>query len=237
MIEVSDLARSRQISAAAGSTTSGDTQISEFAATNAETTEPLLAQAIAGDTVALERLLVPYQSRLLSRFRRRMPVSLARVLAAEDLLQESFFEIVRSIRSFVPSGSHAFERWLITIADNRLIDAIRTWAAAKRGGGWRLATTDPYQSQTASLYELVCVDSRTPSRVVAATEMEEAIVQAIERLKDDYRDAVRLRFLENLEIAEVARRLGRSVWSAHKLCARGLHQLEQIVSPGLRSSV
>ena len=88
-----------------------------------------------------------------------------------------------------------------------------------------------------SLYELVCVDSHSPSRVVATSEMEEAVVLAIGRLKDDYRDAVRLRFLENLEIAEVARRLGRSVWSAHKLCARGLQQLEQIVSPGLRSSI
>src|SRR5262245_6261693 len=97
----------------------GDTQISEPAPTTAGKSEPLLAQAIAGDTVALERLLVPYQSRLLARFRRRMPMSLARVLAAEDLLQETFFEVVRSVQSFVPSGPHAFERWLITIADNR----------------------------------------------------------------------------------------------------------------------
>lgn len=179
---------------------------------------------------------MPYQSRLLARFRRRMPASLARVLAAEDLLQETFFEIVRSIRSFAPIGPHAFERWLITIADNRLIDAIRAGAAAKRGGGWGPAIADPHQSHAASLYELVCVDSCSPSRVAATAEMETAIAQAIARLKEDYRDAVRMRFLENLDISEVARRMGRSVWSAHKLCARGLQQLQQIITSELPST-
>ena len=95
----------------------------------------LLSQAVAGDQLALQRLLIPFQSRLLARIRRKLPVSLSRVIAAEDVLQEAYVDVFRAIGGFQRQGDGAFYRWLLTIADNRVIDMIRAHQAAKRGGG------------------------------------------------------------------------------------------------------
>lgn len=160
-----------------------------------------------------------------------MPPTLARVLAAEDLLQECLLDVFRTITAFRPSGTHAFERWLVTIADNRLIDAIRAWSAAKRGGGMVMAEALSGRSAAIPLLELVRVDSHSPSRSVVSHEIEAAVRVAIDGLKEDYREAVRLRFLEGLDIAEVAARMRRSEWSVHKLCNRGLRQLESALGP------
>ena len=191
----------------------------------------LLSQAIAGDIVSLQRLLSGYQSRLLGRLQRKMPPTLARVLAAEDLLQECLLDVFRTITTFRPTGAHAFERWLITIADNRLIDAIRAWSAAKRGGGMAIAEALSGRSAAIPLLELVRVDSHSPSRSMVSHEVEAAVRVAIGELKEEYRDAVRLRFLEGLEISEVAQRMQKTEWSVHKLCARGLRQLETALGP------
>ncbi|MFZ4574214.1 MAG: RNA polymerase sigma factor [Phycisphaerales bacterium] len=195
----------------------------------------LLGRAIAGDVVALERLLVRYQSRLLARLRRKLPASLARVIAAEDVLQDAFLAVFRGIRSFRPSGPLAFERWLITITDNCMLDAIRAAAAAKRGGGWTMADAGFDGSRALSMLDMVAIDSHTPSRSTANRELAAAVVSAIERIRPDYREAVRLRFLEGRAIPEIAAKLGRTDWSVHKLCARGLRELETELSPHRKS--
>lgn len=43
----------------------------------------------------------------------------------EDLTQETFLKMIRSIEKFEPDGSAAFGTWLITIAKNCYIDHLR----------------------------------------------------------------------------------------------------------------
>jgi RNA polymerase sigma-70 factor (ECF subfamily) len=69
---------------------------------------------------------------------------------------------------------------------------------------------------------------------VAGHDVEAAIHAALAELKDDYREAVRLRFLQGLEISEVATRMGRTEWSVHKLCSRGLKCLRDVLGDGSR---
>lgn len=44
---------------------------------------------------------------------------------SEDLTQETFLKMIRSIERFDPGGSAAFGTWLITIAKNCYIDHLR----------------------------------------------------------------------------------------------------------------
>jgi RNA polymerase sigma factor (sigma-70 family) len=203
-----------------------------------QTGTDLLQRAIAGDSVALERLLVRYQSRLLRRLHRKIPATLARVVAPEDVLQETLFSVFRAIGNFRPTGLFAFERWIVTIADNCLLDAIRGAGAAKRGGGWGRVTGTFDQSHALGLLDMVAADTRTPSRATADREMVRTVLGAIGRLRPEYQEPVRLKFVDGLHTAEVAHRLGKSEWSVHKLCARGLRDLEAVLAenwrPGLR---
>lgn len=187
----------------------------------------LLVRAVGGDRSALEQLLIPYQGRLLSRLERKIPSALRNIVAPEDLLQETFVEVFRQIQGFQPKGLAAFVRWLIMVTDGRLISAIRRHATLKRGGDRAAIDLVIEGSSAIPLLEMLQVDLRSPSRAAASQEAVTAIAAALRSLKPDYRDAVRLRFLEGLEIAEVAQRLGRSEWSVHKLCSRGLRELRE----------
>ncbi|GMU83542.1 MAG: RNA polymerase sigma factor [Planctomycetota bacterium] len=189
----------------------------------------LLDRATAGDSAALEQLLIPYQGRLLNRLERKLPPALRNFLAPEDLLQETFVEVFRQIQRFRPQGIGAFVRWLIMVTDGRLINAIRQHATLKRGGG-RLGVDPTIDGSSAvPLLELLHVDSQSPSRTYAGQEAATAIATALGSIKPDYRDAVRLRFLEGLEVPEIARKLGKSEWSVHKLCSRGLRELREVL--------
>ncbi len=94
----------------------------------------LLARAVEGEHLALQRLLIPYQRRLLARIKRKLPTFLKGMTAPEDVLQEVYVEVFGAIRAFRDQGNGAFYRWLLTIADNRVIDIVRAQCAAKRGG-------------------------------------------------------------------------------------------------------
>ena len=201
---------------------------------NPTTDVDLLAQAVAGEALAVERLLIRYQGRLMARIERKLPPGLRRVLSAEDLLQESFLEVCRRIQSFKPETLNAFVRWLVMIVDSRLIDAVRAQESAKRGGAWRAVDPQGALSSATPLLELLYADSHSPSRSVAGHDIQTAIHTAVSGLKEDYREAVRLRFLEGLSVSEVASRMGRTEWSVHKLCSRGLTHLREALGDGSR---
>jgi RNA polymerase sigma-70 factor (ECF subfamily) len=201
---------------------------------NSTTDGELLARAIAGEPLAVERLLIRYQGRLMARIERKLPLGLRSVIAPEDLLQEAFLEVCRRIRTFKPESPQAFARWLVMIVDSRLIDAVRARESAKRGGAWQAVDPQGGASSATPLLELLYADSHSPSRSVAGHDVEAAIHAAVSGLKADYGEAVRLRFLEGLSISEVATRMGRTEWSVHKLCSRGLAHLREALGDGER---
>jgi len=194
----------------------------------------LLAQARAGDRLSLQRLLVRYQGRLVTRIRRKLPRSLGGAIAAEDVLQETLIEVFRGIGGFEPVAARGFFRWIATIADHRVIDIVRGHRAAKRGGG-RIAV-DPLAggSSVAPLLELLQVHSHTPSRSAAGRELELALRAALAGLKDEYRQALELRFLKGLSVAETAAKMRRTEMSIHKLCSRGLQRLRESLGEASR---
>jgi RNA polymerase sigma-70 factor, ECF subfamily len=186
-------------------------------------------RAIAGEPLALEGLLLDYYAPIASRVEQLVPASLRSILGVDDLVQETFAEAFRAISSFVPAGPGAFAAWLGTIADHRALDAIRAQKAAKRGGGWRKLEAAPMANagSIAALVDLIAVSERTPSRSVSGREAAAAVHVALAGLRPEYRDALRLRYLLALPVAEVAGRMGKTESAVHKLCARGLQQLRE----------
>lgn len=186
----------------------------------------LLGQVVAGDRLALQRLLISCQTRLMARIKQGLPAELGRVISAEDILQETYIDVFRNIKDFRNTNMGTFFTWLTAIADNRLRDNLRAQNAAKRGGGRRRIETTA-GSSIAPLLEILLADTHTPSRSVALHEFRSVVGIALAGLKTEYREALQLRFLNGLSAAEVAARMDRSVWSIHKLCSRGLQQMRE----------
>ena len=196
-----------------------------------ESEQDVLARAIAGDRSALERLLLTHYERLHARIRRRLPAAVQGILAPEDILQQAFVSVFQGISSFEPRGPHSFFRWVSGISENRLQDAIRAHRAAKRGGGrspLQRARADNGGSEVC-LLALLAGPERTPSRTAARREAAGAVHVAMAALKDDYREAIRLRYIDGLSVREIAQAMKRSESSVHHLCSRALSELRVVM--------
>lgn len=191
----------------------------------------LVARAVTGDEHALERLLLQHYDRLATDVERRLPRTLRGVIAAEDVLQEAFIVAFRDIRGFTPRGPDSFYAWLATLTRHRLLDLVKAHRSAKRGGGRPAVETMPRapDDSLASLLDVLCVSDRTPSRSAAGREALYAVQIGLAGLKSDYREALRLRYLVNLPVAEIAARLNRTERAVHMLCHRGLEQLRAVL--------
>ncbi len=189
-----------------------------------EAEEDLVARAVAGEAAAMNRLLMDHYDKLQARVDKKLPQDLRAAIAPEDLVQEALADAFRRIRSFRPEGRDAFYRWLTAIADNCVTDTIRAQRAAKRGGG-RARLVAPARSSIAMLVDLLAVNSRTPSRSAGGQEAAAALQIALAGLRADYRDALSLRYLQGLPVAEAAARLGKTEAAVKKLCVRGLQAL------------
>jgi RNA polymerase sigma-70 factor (ECF subfamily) len=190
----------------------------------------LIAQAVRGERLALNRLLLTHYGPLTARVEKRIPGALRSVIAPEDVLQEVFTEVFQTIASFRPAGSDGFYRWLATIADHRLLDVVRAHRAAKRGGGRAVATLA--QSSIAPLVELVAVTERTPSVSASGREAAAAVQIGLAGLEPAYREVLTLRYLRGLTVAEAAERMGRTEGSMHRLCSRALLALRGAMAAG-----
>jgi RNA polymerase sigma-70 factor (ECF subfamily) len=187
--------------------------------------------AVSGDRAAIQQLLLAHHDQVVSVIAAKVPADLRAVLSADDVCQDTYFTVFQQIASFQPHDERAFRRWLLTIAERKLIDAIRKQRAVKRGGGRQVenARMDACESSAVELLDLVAVHEHTPSRSAAHRELVGQVQNALLELKDDYRDALRLHYIECLSVAETARRMGRNDGAVLMLCNRGLRKLAEIV--------
>jgi RNA polymerase sigma-70 factor (ECF subfamily) len=191
--------------------------------------QDLLVQAVAGDEAALQHLLISHYDRLAAEVAGKLSDKFGSVIAPEDVLQETFVVAFREIRRFTPQGPGSFYHWLATIAQHRLWDLVKGLRAAKRGGG-RVGLHRPVRSPEESLsrlLELLNVNEWTPSRSVAGREAISALQVALAGLKEDYREVLRLRYIEGLPAAETAARMNRTEHAIHMLCQRAMERLRE----------
>jgi RNA polymerase sigma-70 factor, ECF subfamily len=117
--------------------------------------------------------------------------------SAEDATSEVFLKLQRSIESY--DGSTPFARWLLRVAGNQCIDALRR---RKRG-----------QQGIVEVEEGVAVievasSEPSPLGAVLSTEERAQVRDAIACLPENYRVALVLRYYGELSYDEIAQLLG-----------------------------
>jgi RNA polymerase sigma-70 factor, ECF subfamily len=140
---------------------------------------------------------------------------------AEDLAQETWIRVLQ--RGSQYNGRQRFDPWLFAIARNLAIDYLRKKRKAV---------------QTASLPddrdEILLVSSSGPSPFEAAAQSEDAIRLAgqLQILSPLYREALLLRFQEDLSLAEIAHVLSAPVTTVTSRIYRGLAALRSAFEEG-----
>ena len=116
--------------------------------------------------------------------------------SAEDATSEVFLKLQRSIESY--DGSIPFPRWLLRVAGNQCIDALR-----RRQRGRQVIV----EVEDATVIEAPSSE-RSPLGAVISTEERAQVRDAIARLPENYRLPLVLRYYSELSYDEIAQQLG-----------------------------
>jgi len=147
----------------------------------------------------------------------------------DDVLQEAYATAYRNAGGCHFDSPAAFYRWLERIAINKLIDQQKAYRAQKRGAGALHDVPCVARSSYPELIRRLPAPDSTPSYKVAKREAIAAMISSLARLTNDQRECVRLRFLEELSVSEVATRMGRTEGAVHTLCHRALKSLAELM--------
>ena len=97
----------------------------------------------------------------------------AALLSPEAILQEAWIAAFRDIATFVASDARSLDRWIQTVLQRKLWDALTHAKALKRGGN--AIRENPSGNPSSSCLDLLNIihkDQRTASSVVGAREAE-----------------------------------------------------------------
>jgi RNA polymerase sigma-70 factor, ECF subfamily len=166
-----------------------------------------LADAVRGDSAAFASLWRGHQPALL----RYLRVIVGE--AAEDVASETWLQTARALRGF--SGTPAgFRVWLFTIARNRAIDERRR------------VRRRPEEPRDLTERELPGTHPDTASEVIQRSEIDWAL-SVIATLPKDQAEAVTLRVVAGLDVAQTAEVLGKRPGAVRIAAMRGLRRLAE----------
>jgi RNA polymerase sigma-70 factor (ECF subfamily) len=185
-----------------------------------------LAAARAGSSEALGRALEACRGYLLLVAEQDLDPALRAKGGPSDLVQQTFLEAQAAFAHFRGGTEDELLTWLRQLLRNNLIDFTRHFrGTAMRDVGREvgLGAGDTRSQRPGE----ACADTPSPSGHAMARERDAALRQARERLPEDYRTVLRLRYDDGLAFDVIAARMGRSPEAVRKLWARAVEWLQK----------
>jgi len=162
------------------------------------------------DSEFIARLVSQYHYRLV----RYLVYLTARREPAEDLVQETWMRVLERAGQY--DGCSRFEPWLFAIARNLALD-------------WLRRQTQP---GTEFVAESTAADGQSPFVSAAKSEDAMRLADALGSLEPIYREALLLRFQEELSLQEIAGIAGAPVSTISSRIHRGLAMLRSRMEGG-----
>jgi RNA polymerase sigma-70 factor, ECF subfamily len=166
----------------------------------------------------LQELVGRYQYRLV----RYLIYLLGRRDEVDDLVQETWLRVLERGSSY--DGRSRFEPWLFTIARNLAIDHMR------KGRIFSLDSNAEGEQDTA--LQTPASNAPSPFTLAARTEDAERLAGSLETLQPIYREALVLRFQEELSLQEISGVVGAPVATVASRIYRGLRTLRSQLEGG-----
>jgi RNA polymerase sigma-70 factor (ECF subfamily) len=166
----------------------------------------------------LQELVGRYQYRLV----RYLIYLLGRRDEVDDLVQETWLRVLERGSSY--DGRSRFEPWLFTIARNLAFDHMR------KGRIFSLDSNAEGEQDTA--LQTPASNAPSPFTLAARTEDAERLAGSLETLQPIYREALVLRFQEELSLQEISGVVGAPVATVASRIYRGLRTLRSQLEGG-----
>ena len=144
----------------------------------------LISRARGGDREAFGELVEQYRDNVY-RLAYRM---CGNAYDADEAAQEAFVAAWRALPNF--RGDAKFSTWLYRLTTNAAIDVMRREKRHQSAGDGEMIE--------------VADDADSPQETVERTEQQEAVQEALATLSEEYREVLLLRYMEELDYAEIA---------------------------------
>jgi RNA polymerase sigma-70 factor (ECF subfamily) len=180
-------------------------------------TDPDLVKAcLSGDPGAWESIVRQHHRRIYNlayRFTGRFD-------EAEDLTQEIFLKIYRTLSSYRPE-SGMLNSWIVQVGRNHIVDHYRKFKVQR-------AQTDSLETE----YDRVNENPArylNPGEALERLELQERVRRALLKVPEDLRDAVILRDLEEFTYEEIADMLNLPLGTVKSRINRGRIELARLL--------
>ncbi|MCA9084225.1 MAG: sigma-70 family RNA polymerase sigma factor [Planctomycetaceae bacterium] len=195
--------------------------------------DPELLKGISqGEMSALASFLDVNRRQLLAYIERRLGTALRSKVEAEDVFQETSAEAVRTLTPEWPGDREPFS-WLCHIAERKIVDAHRHHFGAQKRAAGRERALDAGSGGSGDkeigLVNMLVKSITTPSAAFSRNVREARLQAAIAELKEDQREAIRLRYVENRPSKEIAEILGKSDAAIRVMLTRTMKQLHELL--------
>jgi RNA polymerase sigma-70 factor, ECF subfamily len=191
-------------------------------------TDPSLSQSDDGNRpidVSDPAIIAKYEPYLRILARTQMRKAYQAKVGASDMVQQAMLQAVQGLDGFRGSTEAEFRGWLRQILAHHLCHLDRDMHREKRDVRREQSMEQKLAQSSMRLEALLAGDGPTPSQNVAMGEHVLRIADAVERLPESQRDAIRLHYLEGLKLSEVAERLEKSTGAVAGLLHRGMKTL------------
>lgn len=185
-----------------------------------------LADARTGSGEALGQALETCRRYLMLVAQRELAPDLQAKGSASDLVQQTFLEAHRDFAQFHGTTEEELLAWLRQLLLHQVGKLARQYrGTAKRSIDREVSLQEDSDSSGPTVAPYA--NAPSPSDEAMAHEDDQALQQALERLPEDYRRVIVLRYLEERTFEEIGPLMQRSPDAARKLWARAVERLQQ----------
>ncbi|MFO0953412.1 MAG: sigma-70 family RNA polymerase sigma factor [Isosphaeraceae bacterium] len=194
-------------------------------------TEDLLRRAAMGDEAARGFLLDLHRARLRQMVAVRMDRRLAARQDPSDIVQEALADASEKLETYLKDRPIPFYPWLRRLAEERLIHSYRRNVKAA------IRTVDLERplyhvlpdGSVWSIAQHLAASATGPLTALERKQTIRKVQDALNRLKDEDREVIVLRYVEELPFAEVAAALGIGLQAAKMRHLRALQRLRPLL--------
>jgi RNA polymerase sigma-70 factor, ECF subfamily len=195
-------------------------------------TTELVVASKQGDNEAFGQLLERYRGYLLMLAHRYLSERLRRRVDPADLVQVTYLEAKRDLHAFRGETPAEFAGWLRGMLKHNVASAVtRHITTQKRTLNREVDAGGPAvddSGQPAWIHQLPG-STTSPSGAAIRSEAVLALIEALHELPESQAEAIRLRYMEGLPLAEIVERMGKSDTAVAGLLKRGLKKLRTIL--------
>ncbi len=188
----------------------------------------LLQQAKRGEPAARESLLARYRPYLRVVCALRLPQLCQKREDPSDIVQLALIDAAGALGDFRGGSEGEFEAWILQLLERNILQSVRRNTSAKRDV--RRETTDGQHSDAAQfVWHTIADDGSSPASSIIRGEAALSLAEALQRLPEDQRLAVELRYLGHYSLKSIAEYMEKSTGAVAGLIRRGVDGLRRVL--------